>query len=381
MTRVAITGYAFASPYGDDEGAFWQGICHGPVPITAWSAGPAFPDVGCQAALLPAGISPADGPLSERIRALTEDLCRRTLSRAGFAAAPPGLGLAMGTLWGEHDLIGLDPARPPAPLLGRLAAALGLEGPLLTMSIACAAGNAAIAWACDRLRLGEARMMLAGGLDLVGPIAVDAYSYLGTMTASLPRPFGADRDGFLLGEGGGFFLLEPWEQAMAAGRPILAEVCGVGGGHDGDHPTRPALDGRGAVGAMRRAIADAGLTAAQIGYVNAHGPGTVANDIGETAAICTVFGPEGVPVNSTKAALGHAQGGANALEAVACLLALRHQTLPPTLHVTGRDPALAPIDCIVGAPRPHRFSHALSLAASMGGATWGLVFARGPAWA
>jgi 3-oxoacyl-[acyl-carrier-protein] synthase II len=379
MTRIAITGYAFVSPYGDDEAAFWQGICHGPVPLSTWSATPAFPDVSCQAALLPPDLAPASGPLSERIVALTEDLCLRTLSQAGFTAAPPGLGLALGTLWGEHDGIGLD--HPPAPLLGRLATTLGLEGPMLTISVACAAGNAAMAWACDRLRLGEATMMLAGGVDLVGPLAVDAYSYLGTLTSSLPRPFAADRDGFLLGEGGAIFLLEPWEQAMAAGRPILAEICGVGGGHDADHPTRPAADGRGAVGSMQRAIADAGLTAAQIGYVNAHGPGTVANDIGETAAIATVFGPEGVPVSSTKAALGHAQGGANALEAIACLLALRQQTRPPTLHISGLDPALSPIDCIVGAPRPGHFSHVLSLAASMGGATWTLIFARGPAWA
>jgi 3-oxoacyl-[acyl-carrier-protein] synthase II len=380
MTRIAITGYAFVSPFGDDEAAFWQGICHGPVPNTTWSS-PQYPDISCQAALLPEALAPAPGPVSERILAITEQVCRRTLASAGISSTPAGMGLAMGTLWGEHDHIGSDPDLPPAPLLSRLRASLGLEGPMVTISVACAAGNAAMAWACDRLRQGEAQMMLAGGLDLVGPIAVDAYTYLGTMTADLPRPFAAERDGFLLGEGGAFFLLEPWDQAVAAGRPILAEICGVGGGHDGDHPTRPAVDGRGAVGAMQRALADAGMAAGQIGYVNAHAPGTAANDIGETAAICTVFGPNGVPVSSTKSVLGHAQGGANALEAVACLLALRHQALPPTLNVMSRDPELAPIDCILAGPRPAQVSHVLSLAASMGGATWALIFGRGTAWA
>jgi 3-oxoacyl-[acyl-carrier-protein] synthase II len=192
-------------------------------------------------------------------------------------------------------------------------------------------------------------------------MAVGGYQLLDNLTSSLPRPFSPARDGFLLGEGGALFVLEP------PGRRARAALLGVGSSHDAAHPTRPRDDGGGLIRALRAALAEAGLAPEQIDYVNAHSPGTFANDRGEAAAYRAVFGAGAVPVSSTKAALGHAQGGANALEAAACLLALERQAIPPTLHVDAPDPAFA-LDLVVGGPRPARLAHVLSTAESMGGA-------------
>lgn len=172
------------------------------------------------------------------------------------------------------------------------------------------------------------------------------------------------------------FVLESWESARARGARVLGEICGAAAGHDAAHPTRPASDGRGLKRALTQALSEAGRTAGDIGYVNAHSPGTEANDTGEAAAYRAVFGPRGVPVSSTKAALGHAQGGANALEAVVCLLALQHQLLPPTFNVAAPDPQFE-IDLVVGKPRPAHLEYAVSAASGMGGASAVLVLGRG----
>jgi 3-oxoacyl-[acyl-carrier-protein] synthase II len=241
--------------------------------------------------------------------------------------------------------------------------------------VACAASNTALAWAIDRIEAGQASCMLAGGFDVVGPTAVGGYQLFDNLTHSLPRPFDLERDGFLLGEGGAIFFLEPEESARAAGRRIVAIVRGAGCAHDAAHPTRPSPDGRGLRRALQKALREAGLSPAEIGYVNAHSPGTLANDAAEAAAYREVFGPRGVPVSSTKAALGHAQGGANSLEMVACIFALERQELPPTLNLASPDPELQ-LDLIAGGPRPTRIAHAVNSACSLGGASAVVVVSR-----
>ena len=374
QVRVAVTGWAFASPFGTTEEAFWDGICHGPTPVSSWSSEPDYPGLECLAAQLPAGSFPDRPDLSwHRIFALGDDLARRALGMAGFESAPPGSGLALGSYWAEEDYVGHP--HPPA-LVPTLAGDLGATGPSANLPIACASGNSAVAWATAKVRNGHAPFMLAGGLDVIGPLAVGSYLYLDNLTDTLPRPFSARRDGFLLSEGGAVFLLEPLESARRAGRRVLAEICGTGASHDASHPTRPDAAGGGLLRATRQALAQAGLAPEAIGYVNAHSPGTRMNDPGEAAAIATIFGPRGVPVSSTKGALGHAQGGANALEAVVCMLALRHRLAPPTLNLDEPDPDFQ-IDAIVGKPRPIDSAFALSLAASIGGATSVVVVGQG----
>lgn len=381
---VAITGFALASPFGPEPQAFWRGVCHGPTPAIDWTPAPDFPGLAsmgleCRAAVLPDAPPIGRGGAGGRMIAVSEDLARRALAMAGLGEPPPGLGLALGSAWAEADHFARPKFLPAPPILPTLARALGLSGPLVNTPVNCAAGNVALAWAVGRIRAGEAPMMLAGGVDLIGPLAVGAYVFLDNLTSDLPRPFDAGRDGFLLAEGGALFVLEPLASARKAGRTVLATIVGVGAGHDASHPTRPSPDGRGQARAMRMALADAGLAPAEIGYLNAHSPGTPINDPGEAAAIAAVFGPRGVPVSSTKGALGHAQGGANALEAVACLLALRDRLIPPTLnHRT--LPADFEIDHVANMPRALSGDHALSVAASMGGATSAAIFARADAW-
>lgn len=382
---IAITGFALASPFGQEVEAFWRGVCHGPTPAVDWTPEADFPglaDMGlaCRAAVLPETPPIGRGGAGGRALAVTEDLARRALAQAGLAEPPAGLGLALGSAWAEADHFARPKFLPAPPILPTLAKALGLSGPIVNTPVNCAAGNVALAWAVGRLRAGEAPMMLAGGVDVIGPIAVGAYVFLDNLTPDLPRPFDAARDGFLLAEGGALFVLEPLAAARRAGRRVYATIVGVGLGHDASHPTRPSADGRGLARAMRLALADAGLAPGAIGYLNAHAPGTPINDPGEAAAIAAVFGPRGVPVSSTKGALGHAQGGANALEALACLLALRDGLLPPTLNHRDLPPELV-LDLVANTPRPAALDHAISIAASMGGATGAAIFARGDAWA
>lgn len=380
MTSVAVTGWAIASPVGSDLQAFWQHLCQGPTRVLPYRSEPDFPGFACLTAPLPPEDRTVDPALGHRATTLAATLGRRALAFAGLDETPEGLGLALGSHWGEGDFLSLPRRSAPPPLLPTLARALGVTGPMVNTPVACTAGNMAIAWAVERIRSGDAPCMLAGGLDVIGPMAAGFYEFVGTLSESLPRPFSEDRDGFLLSEGGAMFLLEPVEQARAAGRPILAEIRGVGFGHDASHPTRPADDGRGLRRAMEHALAEAGLAPQAIGYLNAHSPGTLANDPGEAAAIRSVFGPQGVPVGSTKAALGHAQGGANALEAVACILALAHGEAPPTLNLDFPDPSLG-LDLIAGSCRSLKAEATLSLASSMGGASSAIVFTPGDAWA
>lgn len=374
--RVAISGCAFASPFGSDFDTFWQGLCQGPMPIATWHSEPNFPGLGCRLAALP-GADHQEAP-GERTLALSIDLGRQALASAGLIQAPRGTGLALGSAWMEGDILGVPPRPPGRSLLPAIASTLGLTGPITGTPIACASSNYALAWAYDRLRAGDCQYMLAGGVDVAGPMAIGGYLYLDVMTDTVPRPFAVNQDGFLLSEGGAFFLLEPLEQARAAGRRVWGEIVGTGTGHDASHPTRTAPDGRGLAFAMRRALQEAGLSPDAIDYLNAHSPGTAANDAGEAAAIHAVFGSYRVPVSSTKGSHGHAQGGANALEALACLLALRHQVAPPTLHVDQVAEALG-LDVIV-APRPMVLQHVLSLASCMGGANAAVIFARGDKW-
>lgn len=369
--QLAITGMAFASPFGSEPEAFWQGLCQGPSPAVDWrSAGDGFPEVACRAAPLPPG-SP------EGLVPLGLALAQGALASAGLEALPPGAGLAVGSAWGVGDRLH-RPGQAHAPgMLGAWVEALGVRGPATTTPVACAAGNAAIAWAARRVAAGEAPMMLAGGLDLIGPSAAGVFGYLDNLTHDRPRPFDQARDGFLLADGGALFLLEPVASARAAGRRILARLSGVGGAHDASHPTRPDPSGRGMHEALAAAWEEAGRP--PLGYVNAHAPGTEANDLAEAEAIASLFGRRGVPVSSTKGALGHAQGGANALEAVACILALHQGLAPPTLHLEAPVPELAErLDLIQGSPRPLAPGQAVaSLATSLGGAVWALVLEGG----
>jgi 3-oxoacyl-[acyl-carrier-protein] synthase II len=192
------------------------------------------------------------------------------------------------------------------------------------------------------------------------------------------RPFDADRDGFVMAEGAAFVVLESLEHAQARGARIWGEVLGYGRNCDAFHITAPSPSGAGAAACMLQALDDAGLSATDVNHVNAHGTSTPLNDEAEAAAITKVFGEHAVPVTGTKGVTGHLVGAAGAAEAVASVLALHHELVPPTANHEQTDPAIA-IDVVAGAPRPIPSGVALSNSFGFGGHNASLVLGRSPA--
>jgi 3-oxoacyl-(acyl-carrier-protein) synthase len=224
--------------------------------------------------------------------------------------------------------------------------------------------------------------MLAGGTDApLTPIVLAAWNVLrvlapaGDDPRTACRPFSADRRGLVIGEGAGFLVLETFSHAEARGVTPLAEVIGYGANADAGHITHP--DPVGVQACMALALEDAGLAPESIGYVNAHGTGTEANDRIEAQAIAALFGRR-VAISSTKAVHGHAMGAAGGLEAIACLLALTEGRLPPTANVSAPDPALPALDYVLGEARATQVDVALSNSFAFGGNNAVLVFGRMP---
>ena len=234
------------------------------------------------------------------------------------------------------------PMMMPNAAAGVIAMRLGAHGPGFSVSSACATGGHAIGEAHRMITRGEADVVVAGGTEaaLTG-VCLAAFRRMGALSREgVSRPFDARRDGFVMGEGAGVIVLEREEHAKARGATIYGRVVGYGASNDAFHITQPDAEGRGARKAMLATLADAGISPADVGYLNAHGTGTPFNDKIETAAIKGVFNGSNTPppVSSTKSAIGHLLGAAGAVEAVACLEAVRRGVLPPTLNYAEADP-------------------------------------------
>jgi len=262
---------------------------------------------------------------------------------------------------------------------GEIAIEHGLLGPNTCTVTACAASAHAIGDAAELIRWGRADVMVAGGsegsitpIGMAGFAAAKALSERNDDPERASRPFDRGRDGFLAGEGGAALVLEERERAVARGAEIWAEVAGYGLTSDAFHATAPHPEGDGAIRCMRLALADAGVDASEIGYVNAHGTSTALNDRTEAMAIKVVLGDQ-VPVSSTKSMTGHLLGAAGALEAVATILALRHGVLPPTINHDDPDPEIG-LDVVPNEARPQRVEVALSNSFGFGGHNAALVF-------
>ncbi|MBI2941279.1 MAG: beta-ketoacyl-ACP synthase II [Chloroflexi bacterium] len=230
---------------------------------------------------------------------------------------------------------------------GQIAILWGMRGPNFGTVSACASGAHAIGEAFEAIRRGQARAMIAGGTEApIVPIGVGTFNSMRALSVrnddptSASRPFDAERDGFVLGEGAGILVLEDLDHARARGAPILAEVVGYGATADACHVTAPAEGGAGAALAMRLALDEAGLQPPEVDYINAHGTSTPLNDRAETAAIKAVFGDHAprLAVSSTKSMTGHLVGAAGAVEALFCVLAIQHNVVPPTINLTHPDP-------------------------------------------
>ena len=247
-----------------------------------------------------------------------------------------------------HTIVGLQNDGPG----NAVARQFGVRGPVVTFSTACTSANVALGAALDALRSGEVDVAIAGGADELCEITFAGFNSLRAIDAAPSRPFRADRAGLSLGEGSGVLLLERKSHAAARGATIRAELVGCGRSCDAQHVSAPDPNGIGAAQAIELALADAGLTAADVTFVNAHGTGTPHNDVAESQAMQRVFGERArtLPITSTKSMVGHLLGAAGGIEAVLTVMAIQHQLLPATAGEAPADEALG-LDVVVHEPR------------------------------
>ena len=256
---------------------------------------------------------------------------------------------------------------------------LGVTGRIITTSSACTSGSQGIGYAYETIRSGQQRAMIAGGAEelCVTEVAIFdtlfATSVRNDAPETTPRPFDAERDGLVLGEGAGTLILEDWEHAHARGATIYAEVAGFGTNSDGSHITQPKAETMQI--AMELALADADLSPSAIGYVNAHGTGTQQGDVAEAQATWNVFGAK-VPVSSLKSYMGHTLGACGALEAWMSIEMMRTGWFAPTVNLTRVDPLCAELDYIVDAGRELQCEYIMSNNFAFGGINTSLIFRR-----
>ncbi len=269
---------------------------------------------------------------------------------------------------------------------GEVSIALGAKGPNFCATSSCSSSSDAIGEACEIIRRGDALAMFAGGseaaitpIGLAGFSAARALSTRNDEPQEASRPFDAQRDGFVLGEGAAILVLERLDLAIERGALILAEVIGYGASGDAYHITQPAEGGEGGVRAMRMALRKAGLEPGEIDYINAHGTSTPLNDKNETMAIKSVFGSYAycIPTSSTKSMTGHLLGAAGAVEAVICILAIREGVIPPTINLTHPDPE-CDLDYVPNSARQAKVKTAMSNSFGFGGHNSVLVFREWP---
>jgi len=269
---------------------------------------------------------------------------------------------------------------------GLVAARFNARGPNMSCLTACAASSQAIGEASMIIRRGDADVMIAGGAhSMLHPFGLGGFSLLTALSrrnddpGRASRPFDRDRDGFILSEGAAMLILEDLDHAVARGAGIYGEIAGYGTTGDAYRVTDMHPEGRSARAAMRMALADAGLPPEKIDYVNAHGTSTAVNDRVETVAIKDVFGDYArkLPVSSIKSMLGHLIAGAGAMEAIACLLAIRDGVIPPTINYENPDPELD-LDYVPNEPRSARLDYCMSNSFGFGGQNVVLIIARHP---
>lgn len=410
MERVVVTGLGVISCIGKDVPTFWNSLIEGKSGIGTIES---FDATGLTAQI--AGEVKDfvfDAKLGKRMARFTQfaiSATREAMEMAGLLPGSDGsgeinperIGTAVGTGIGGFEVLveqhrkflekgpgKYHPLTVPI-IISNMAAAnvsiqFRLQGPNINISTACATGNHNIGAALDMIRLGRADVMIAGGTEsTMTAFALDGYGQLRALSTrnddptGASRPFSASRDGFVLAEGAGILVLESLAHAKQRGAEILAEVAGYGATSDAYHLTAPEPEARGAAQAMRAALDDAGLKTEDVGYINAHGTSTPLNDALETRAIKSVFGDYAakLPVSSIKSMLGHSLGAAAGLEAVACVLVIGGNVLPPTINLHDPDPELD-LDFVPNQAREHAVDVVLSNSFAFGGHNASVVFRR-----
>jgi 3-oxoacyl-[acyl-carrier-protein] synthase II len=326
------------------------------------------------------GVYLGSGEGSDEFPALVRGLAHSSPKQGNGPVDPSEFTRVM-QLWMDGPREGEQEMHTPA---GHIAETFALDGPNQACQTACAASSQALGEALDILRWGEADVMLAGGShSMIHPLGVTGFNRLTALSQrkdsprTASRPFDLNRDGFVIGEGAGLVVLEELEHAKKRGATIYAELTGYGTTADAYRMTDPHPEGRGAIRAIAEAIADAGLKPTDIGYINAHGTSTQANDATETAAIKGVFGDAAkkVPISSSKSMLGHLIAAAGVVELVISVMALRKGIVPPTINYETPDP-VCDLDYVPNTAREVRFQHVLSNSFGFGGQNIALVASR-----
>jgi len=360
--RVVVTAIGMVTPVGDTAEQTFEALLAGRCGLIADPSGRTDRQVGVVTAPIHEAVHPAQARMMDRVTLLAHYASQDVLSKANFSEEQlakcgvfigTGIG-GVGTLCEAVEIFHtVIPKRPilvvPAVMANAAAAHIAQNMRSLaeaqTYATACSSGAVAIGEAFRRIRDGYLDAALAGGVEtmMAAPVMA-AWQQLHVLCAAPGsdevggcRPFSHRRSGFALSEGAGLMMLESAEHAEARGATVIAELCGYGTSNDGTHPLRP--DSRGQSLAMSRCLADAGLEANDVGYINAHATGTLVGDRIETEAIKTVFGDHAstLPVSSTKGALGHLIGAAGAVEAAVTALSVQHRRVPPTLHWEAGD--------------------------------------------
>jgi len=407
--RVVVTGIGVVSPIGNNPDEFWDSLAAGRSGIgriTAFDPSE-FPsqiagelkdfdptqyfdrkqlkrmDPFCQYGVIAAKQAIEDSGL---------DLEKENLDRIGVYAGS-GIG-GLSTIEAQHKIMLEKGSSRVSPLLvpmmiinllpGQIAMVFGLKGPNISVVTACATATHSIGEALLGIRSGMADIAVAGGSEnsttpfgLAGFCSMKALSTRNDAPEKASRPFDRERDGFIMSEGAGMLVLEELEHAKARSAAIYGELVGYGATSDAYHLTAPAPEGAGAARSMKMALDLAGVNPSEVDYINAHGTSTPLNDKFETMAIKTVFG-EGayqVPVSSTKSMHGHLLGAAGAVEAIACLQAMKNNLIPPTINYEFPDEGLD-LDYVPNEPRPAEINIALSNSFGFGGHNGTLILKR-----
>ncbi len=399
MHRVAITGIGVISPLGHDIAAFWQALEHGRSAISEIRsvdvAQVRFKNAAEVRGYLPeAHFSPKDVSFMDRFAQFAVIAAREAITQSGLELTPDlqensavvtgsclgGRGTEETGYWElfHNNRNRVHPLTIPLSMSNAGASHIcmqyGIQGPAYTISTACSSSAHAIGQAFWMVRSGQVPMAIAGGSEapfFVG--GLKAWEAMRVISKDTCRPFSLERSGMILGEGAAMLVLEPLDAALARGAHPLAEIVGFGMTADAAHITQPVTSGP--ARAMALALRDARLAPEQIGYINAHGTATEANDRTEAAAIRSVFGSHAgnLAISSTKSMHGHALGAAGALEAAASILTLRHGILPPTANFLTPDPA-CDLDVIPNHARTLEVEAVLSNSFAFGGLNAVLAF-------
>lgn len=407
MRRVVITGMGAVTPIGNSVDESWSNVVEGVSgvgPVTLFETGDLLVQIACEVK----GFNPEDYMEKRDVRRIDRfqqfgiAAAEQAIDQAGLEVKPEEAGRASviissavgGMISVEEAMIVFSEQGPRrvTPFIipkfmsngaaGLVSIKNGFKGPTFSIASACASGSDAIGQAALMIRSGAVDLAVAGGADAtISRIGLSGFDRLKAMSrhnedySDTPAPFDKNRDGLVMGEGAAAVVLEDLDRARDRGAEILGELVGYSSTSDSFHITAPAEDGAGGAAAMVNAIEMAGVAPDQVDYINAHGTATPLNDLSETRAIKAAFGEAAydIPISSTKSMTGHMMGATGALEAIFCMLAIRDDVIPPTIHYRTPDPE-CDLDYVPNEARQGKVDVAISNAFGFGGHNAVLAF-------